>query len=197
MKSLASLLLALLLAFPGTSSAGWSLDQLMSLLAANPGGTVRFVERKFLAILDRPIESSGEMTFYPPDRLERQTFKPRAESMVLSGDTLSLARDGRSITLRLREHPEAAVFIDSIRSTLAGNRAALERNFLLSLAGTPAAWSLDLLPSDARLAELVLRIHIEGRAGQIHSIAIQQGDGDRSVLELEQLPARRPAATGS
>ena len=191
MRRLVLLLALLLPALAG--AAGFGVDPLMELLANHGGGRVGFVERKFLAILDQPIESTGEMEYSPPARLLRQTLTPRPETMLLEGDSLTLTREGRSMQLRLGDYPQAAVFIESIRSTLAGDRKALERNFLLSLAGERARWSLDLLPSDPALAELVLRIHIEGHEGQIRSIEIHQGDGDRSLMLLEALPAgRRP-----
>lgn len=191
MIRLAMLLLAALLALPAAAATPWNIDQLMQLLADRAGGRVRFVEHKYIAILDQPVVSRGEMQFTPPGRLERRTSEPKPETMVLDGDHLRIDRDGRELDLRLRDYPEAAAFIDSIRGTLAGDRRALERRFHLSLAGDPKAWSLDLLPNDSKLAELVLRIHIEGRAGHIQSVEILQGDGDRSVMSFE--PAERSA----
>jgi hypothetical protein len=174
--------------FPALA-AGWDIPRLMAALAANPGGRAQFVEKKYLAVLDAPIESSGELVYVAPERLERHTARPRAESMVLDGDALSLTRDGRTLNLRLRDYPEAAAFIASIRGTLAGDRAALERNFALSLSGTAARWTLTLLPSDARLASLVLRISVEGSGGQVRQVDILQADGDRSVLQIEPVLA--------
>ncbi|MCB1894462.1 MAG: outer membrane lipoprotein carrier protein LolA [Zoogloeaceae bacterium] len=186
MKSPARICAAVLAlaAFSATAAAPWNLDALMQTLAAAAGGRVAFVERKHITLLDAPLVSRGEMRFTPPARLERLTREPAAESMVLDGDHLQIRRDGRALDLQLRNHPEAAAFIDSIRGTLAGDRDALERNFALSLAGDRQDWRLDLLPRDAKLAELVLRIHITGSDGRISLIEILQADGDRSELRL-------------
>ncbi|MCB1888557.1 MAG: outer membrane lipoprotein carrier protein LolA [Rhodocyclaceae bacterium] len=192
MRRCLRLVLLALLASSAHATEPWTLDLLMQHLADRSGGAVDFVERKYLAILDQPVVSSGRMRFTPPGRLERQTVSPKPETMVLDGDNLSIRRDGRELDLRLRDYPEAAAFIDSIRGTLAGDRATLERRFHLSLAGDREAWSLDLLPNDGHLAELVLRIHIEGEGGHIRSIEILQGDGDRSVMTLR--PAAGPPA---
>ncbi len=170
----------------------WNIDVLMQDLADRSGGQVDFVERKYIAILDEPVVSSGRMRFTPPGRLERHTLTPKPETMVLDGDRLTIRRDGRELDLRLRDYPEAAAFIDSIRGTLAGDRKTLERRFHLALSGDRSAWSLDLLPNDGHLAELVLRIHIEGQDGHIQSIEILQGDGDRSVMTLT--PSGQPPA---
>ncbi|MCB1918129.1 MAG: outer membrane lipoprotein carrier protein LolA [Rhodocyclaceae bacterium] len=173
------------------ATESWDLNRLMDLLAASAGGRVAFVEEKTIAILDHPVISRGEMRFTPPARLERLTREPGEESLVLDGDRLQIRRGDRHLDLELRNHPQAAAFIDSIRGTLAGDRAALERNFALSLAGNRDAWRLDLLPRDPELAELVLRIHVEGSAGRVARIEILQADGDRSDLRFRPIePAR-------
>ena len=60
------------------AAAGGDLDTVMSLLAQRRHGRVEFVEQKFLAILDHPVESSGELLYDAPDRLEKRTLMPRA-----------------------------------------------------------------------------------------------------------------------
>jgi len=176
--------LALLLAAAPTLAAGWGLEQLMATLADNPGGRVSFVETRYMALLDAPIEASGELVYVAPSRLERHTVKPKPESMVLDGDRLSLSRDGQTHTLRLRDYPEAAALIDSIRATLAGDRATLEKTYALKLSGNAGRWALDLLPADPAVARLVSRIRLSGSSGEVHEVEIFQADGDRSVMRI-------------
>ena len=182
-------LLAMMLAASATcgATAEWGVSQLMALLAANAGGRATFVEHKYLAILDAPVVSRGELVYIAPARLERHTVSPRAESMVLDGDALTITREGRSQQLRLRDYPEISAFIDSIRGTLAGDRSALERNWQLSVSGGPARWTLYLLPSDPKLATLVSRFQADGRGADLRSIEILQADGDRSVMQIERI----------
>ena len=73
-------------------NAGWGVAQLMQTLAQRGPESARFVEKKYLAILDKPVESSGELRYVPPDRLEKRTLKPKPESLVLAGDQLSVER---------------------------------------------------------------------------------------------------------
>jgi outer membrane lipoprotein-sorting protein len=179
------LLLAALASLPGASATtAWSIDALMQALSKNRGGTAHFVERKYLAVLDTPIESTGELVYKAPDRLERHALTPRRESMVLDGDALTLTRESGSLHMNLRDYPDAAALIESIRSTLAGDQATLARNYRLGLSGPREGWTLDLSPADQRIAELVLRIRIEGHAGQIDTVDILQADGDRSVMTI-------------
>jgi len=177
------LMFSLVWAMPAHAGT-WTLDALMKALASNAGGTVRFVEKKYLAVLDAPIQSAGTLVYQRPNRLERHTETPRAESMVLDGSALTLSRASGELHMDLRDYPDAAALIESIRSTLAGDRLALERNYLLSLSGNEPAWTLDLSPSDPKITELVHRIRITGHAGQIDAVEILQADGDRSVMQI-------------
>lgn len=177
-------LLCLLLGSAASHAADWGLAQLMQALADNPGGRVNFVETRHLAILDQPLESSGELVYRAPARLERHTEKPVRESMVLDGDSLTLTREQRTHTLRLRDYPEAAALIDSIRATLAGDLAALQRTYAVSLAGSEQAWTLSLLPADPLVAQVVLRISIAGSRAEVRQVDILQADGDRSSMRI-------------
>ncbi len=169
--------------------AAWDVAQLMQALSQHKGGRARFVEKKYFALLDKPVVSSGEMTFTPPDRLEKRTVQPKPEFLLLDRDVLSLERGKQKFTLRLSDQPEAQIFVDSLRGTLAGNRRALEQHYALHLSGNEEKWSLSLLPSDARIATLVSRITVGGSRGQVRSIEYLQADGDRSVMDIEPIEA--------
>ena len=165
--------------------AAWDVQQLMDSLAQNKSSRAAFVEKKYIAVLDRPIESSGELVYTAPDGLEKLTFKPRPEAMVVKGDELAVKRGKQQLRLQLRAYPELAAFIDSIRGTLAGDRKALERNYRLSLEGAPERWTLRLLPLEEKTQAVVQRIVISGVRERVRSIEIVQADGDRSVMAIE------------
>lgn len=170
-------------------AAGFDLDALMILLADHPHGRVSFVETRYLALLDRPIEARGALVYVPPDRLERHTQVPRQESAILAGDTLTLVRDGRRRELSLSESPEVALLIGSLRAVLGGDRDTLERDFTLNHAGTPEAWILDLLPREPEALPALRRIHLVGTQGQVERVEMIETDGDRSVIEIgDSLP---------
>lgn len=176
---------------PATAmAADWNIDQLMQLLASAKPERAAFVERKYLSMLDRPVESSGELRYTAPDRLEKRTIKPKAESMVVEGNTLTIERGKQKHVIQMQEYPELAAFIDSIRGTLAGNRGALERSFKLKLEGGRERWKLQLTPADASIGRNVHMIRIEGAQDDVRSIEIIQTDGDRSQMTIERIAAR-------
>ena len=170
-------------------SAAPDLDAVMGLLAMRRHGRVEFVEQQFLAILDHPVESSGELRYDAPDRLEKRTLLPRPEDLVLAGGVLTMERGGRSRVLDLQRYPQIQPFVESIRATLAGDRAALERIFHVDFAGNVQRWSLTLVPLDGRLARNVKQVQIDGSRDQLLRVEIRQADGDRSLMTL-----RAPAA---
>jgi hypothetical protein len=160
------------------------LDAAMSLLAMRRHGRVEFVEQQFLAILDHPVESSGELRYDAPDRLEKRTLTPRPEIMVLAGGVLTAERAGRVRVVDLQRYPQILPFVESIRATLAGDRAALEKVFHVDFAGSLERWSLTLVPLDHKLAQAVKQVQIDGTRDQLQRVEIRQADGDRSLMTL-------------
>jgi hypothetical protein len=159
-------------------------EQLLKRLSARRHGHVAFTEVQQLAILDRPLHSSGELLYDAPDRLEKRTLEPRAEVLRLENGMLTMERGHRRRSAALRELPQAAPFIESVRATLAGDRAALERYFTLQFRGSLDQWTLELTPGDATLRRSVRRILISGAQDRIRTVEIDQSDGDSSTLTL-------------
>jgi len=179
--------LALILVAATSLAAEWDIDQLMRGLAQTRSDHARFVEKKYIAMLDKPVESSGELFYSAPDHLEKRTIKPKPESMTVDAGTLVIERGRQIHRLQLQDYPELAAFIDSIRGTLAGDRKALERNYRLSLDGTVEQWTLELLPMDEKMQEVVKRIRISGMRYAVRSVEITQADGDSSLMRIEKL----------
>jgi len=174
----------LALAAAAQAAAAPAFDELLQLLALRRHGHVAFTEVQQLAMLERPLQSSGELLYDAPDRLEKRTLKPKAQTLVLEHGVLTARRGQRTYVMELREHPQMAPFVESIRATLAGDRAALERSFRVQFDGTLAHWTLLLLPVSASLAGAVQDVRIEGERDVIHTVQIRQSDGDTSLLTL-------------
>src|SRR5579863_3304631 len=166
----------------GVGSPMGDLDAVMHLLAARKHGRVEFVEQHFLAVLRRPVESSGELLYDAPDHLEKRTLLPHPENLVLDGGSLSVERGGNRRVLDLHRYPQVQPFVESIRATLAGDRGALERVYRLEFAGSLPRWSLTLVPLDHQLARVVKQVRIDGSSDQLLRVEVLQPDGDRSLM---------------
>ena len=173
----------------GVTLAGdLSVAELMRVIGQTKEGKALFVEKKYIGMVDKPLVSSGELAFTAPDRLEKRTLKPVTESLILEGDNLTIEQaDKRRFKLSLREHPEVAAFVESIRGTLSGDRQALESAYTLELTGVLDKWQLVLMPTQAQMSKLITRIRIGGVHGDVKAIIFEQADGDRSEMAISKV----------
>jgi len=169
---------------PTASADPAAFEQVLQLLARRRHGHVAFSEVQRLSILDQPLHSSGELLYDAPDRLEKRTLEPRREELLLENGILTMERGHHRRSVALRDFPQAAPFIESMRATLAGDRAALERYFALRFSGSLEGWTLELTPVDGALRRSVQRILIAGDHDRIRSVEIRQSDGDTSTLTI-------------
>ena len=161
-----------------------TLDSLMSLLAQRHHGEANFTEEKTLSVLQQPLKSSGLLLYDAPDHLEERTLLPRPQSVVLDHGMLSMHIGAHTRTLRLSDYPQLAPLIDSIRATLAGERATLERVFEVSFTGTLENWQLHLVPRDPQVSATLQQIDLEGQLDAVSEVRVQQRDGDRSLMHI-------------
>ena len=181
----------------------FDMSDLMGLLQRNRGGEATFTEQRFVKGLDEPLTTSGTLSFTAPDRFTRRTLKPRAESMVVEGNTVTLSRSGRSRSVALDTAPEMVGLVEAVRGTLTGNGQSLERTFRPRLSGDSEQWTLDLVPLEPRFASQVRSVRIGGTRSEVRSIEMQLGDGDRSVMTIEPMrliasePAKPPGTAAS
>ncbi len=164
----------------------WDIKRLMRELGQVKSAKALFVERKHLAILSAPLEATGTLLYTAPGRLEKHTLKPRQESLVLEGDRLTLENKERNQrrTFALQDQPVIWAFVESIRSTLAGDLATLSRFYQASLEGGAGEWRLTLKPVEPGMQGVVSEIRIGGSSNWINSIEIIETQGDRSVMTI-------------
>ncbi|MHB8248780.1 MAG: LolA family protein [Acidithiobacillus sp.] len=170
---------------PPAQASEWNMDQLMQSLAQAKSGRANFVEKKFITMLEKPIESSGRLRFIAPDTLEMHTLKPKTELMLVQGDTLTMDHH----EIQLSDHPELLAFIDSIRGTLTGNRQMLDQFFSLSLEGSEDNWTLTMVPKQKKVAEVIQHILVSGSGKSVTGIDILKTNHDRSLISIDKAAA--------
>jgi len=168
------------------SKSKWDLAQLMQDLRQVKTARGRFVERRYLAILNTPLESSGTLLYIAPGRLEKHMLLPRQESLTLDGDTLLIENKetGQQRRVALQEQPVVWAFVESIRSTLAGDLQTLNRFYEVSLEGDASRWRLRLKPTEPRMREVASEIRVSGNSNWVGVIEILDAGGDRSVMTI-------------
>jgi hypothetical protein len=168
------------------AAPGWDIQRLMQELAQVKSAQGRFVERKYLSILSAPLEFSGTLVYVAPSRLEKHTLAPRSESLVLERGELTIENKERNErrTLVLQDYPVVWAFVESIRSTLAGDLPTLRRFYQVRLDGGERRWRLTLKPSAPEMQGVVSEIRISGDRSWINAIEIIETGGDRSVMTI-------------
>lgn len=170
------------------SASAWGLPQLMQSLAQVQSTRGKFVEHKYLSVLIAPLDFSGTLSFRAPGHLEKHTLKPKAESLVLDQGVLTIDSQARNVkrTLVLQEYPAVWAFVESIRSTLAGDLPTLERFYKIRLKGDAAKWSMRLLPIDGRTRAVVSEIEISGHGAHVTEIEFFEANGDHSTMTVTE-----------
>ena len=164
----------------------WGIEQLMQRLAQIKSVRGEFVERKYLRILNAPIEFSGTLIYKAPGHLEKHTLLPKPQSLILVEDRLTIEDQTKKQrrTLKLQDYPVAWALVESIRSTLAGDLQALNRFYKVELEGSETEWRLLLKPSEPAIQSMVNQIRISGAHHSIRVIEIVEAEGDRSVMTI-------------
>jgi hypothetical protein len=173
------------------AQAAFGFEQLMRTLAQRRGGEAKFVEQRFVSVLDQTLTYTGTLTFTAPDKLARHTLTPRPESFIVEGNQLTLQRGERVRRLTLDSVPELAAMVEAMRGTLAGDGSALQRYFTPTVQGVPARWTLTLVPLDLRLLGVVRQLRIDGHQSDVRVVELQLADGDRSVMTIEPVVRSR------
>ena len=176
-----------MLASLGAMAPACALDTqgVLALLAQTRQGQAKFTETKHLAMLERPVKSTGTLSFQAPSHLEKITLEPKPESVVLEGDNLSITRNGKTLRVNLRSHPQALAFVEAIRGVLLGDFQLLDQGYTTQLGGNEANWVLVLRPKDKQVSDAIQQINVGGQNGWVRSIELVQADGDRSVMQIE------------
>lgn len=167
-------------------ASSWDMRQLMQGLAQVKEAKGKFVERKFLSVLNRPLESSGMLMFQAPAHLEKHTLTPKAESLVLDHGVLTIDSKARNIkrTLVLQEYPAIWAFVESIRSTLAGDLPTLEHFYKIELEGNAAHWKMRLQPVELKVREVMREIRVSGHGNRVDSFETVESNGDHTLMTV-------------
>lgn len=171
--------------------ASESLDKIMENLGQLTVREQSFHETYYSGMLITPSFKEGTLIFHPPDRLEKHVRIPTEESFIINGKDLLYENPSRdlSLTFPLQEYPALATLIEGLRALFNGDQETLRQFFEVSMAGSPEMWELELSPLIQDEEEGVDCIRLAGEQAHLHTISIQETNGDHSELQLApQLP---------
>jgi outer membrane lipoprotein carrier protein LolA len=163
----------------------WTLPQLMEALAAVTEVDATFSERKELTVLETPLLSTGTLHYRAPAAMEKEVLYPEPMRYAITSNRIIIDQPGgEQKTFPLDQYPLLRVLSESMRATLAGDQATLERFYRLAFSTEPGEWTLRLEPIDPDIAKRVTAIIISGSGNQVLRVETLESGGDRSVMTI-------------
>ncbi len=178
--------LCLLLGSAPAQATDIDMASLMRLFASSQSVKAKFAERKFIKILDAPVESNGELLFQAPNRLEKRTQLPRPETLVIEGSKVSIERGTFKRTMSLDDFADMASLVQSLTATFRGDQLSIEQSFNWKLSGPANKWQLVLKPKTSKLFITLKEIRLAGDNSYVHTVETTLTDGDRSLMTLDR-----------
>jgi hypothetical protein len=144
-----------------------------------------FSEEKHIALLARPLRSTGTLYFERTRGMARLTQTPAAERVVLSTTTLRIEKGGRVEEVPVDKSKTLRGFALILPAILRGDRASLEATFDLELDGVAKGdWSLTLLPKDPALCGLLRQVVVTGKGAEVKALRVEEASGDTTETRL-------------
>jgi len=148
----------------------------------------KFSEEKHIALLDRPLQSTGVIYFDRNQGIARTTLTPKHEQVVLTKTSLRIRTDTHTEDVPLDKTKDLKAFALIFPTLLRGDRPELERAFDLGLYGSDKGWwALTFVPKSDSLRKLVKRVVVVGRQSEVFSIQIDEASGDTTQTRLTDI----------
>jgi outer membrane lipoprotein-sorting protein len=165
------------------------LDLVFAALAQRTHSHALYTEQVDSPLFTHPLHSSGSLSFDAPDRLEKKTLEPKPQDLIVEGDVITIVRGAHATSMRLSDNPQLSPLLNGIRAVLAGDRAALEKNFQLSAKASGSGWTLSLQPLASERKPTYKSIQIQGTDGTVQSVTLDRLTGERTTMTLSELTA--------
>jgi hypothetical protein len=181
------------------ASPGLTLDDLLSRFRAIPGLFARYREEKTIGLLAQPLISEGTVHYAPPGRVARHTRTPGPSSVVFDGSILRFGDATGEQHIDVGANPVVRAFVDTFLDVLKGDRASLERTFVIEFRSSDGAhpgqrWELSLVPRAPALLGVLREVRFSGDGVIVSQMRIREASGDEGVTTFSDVdPAHRYA----
>jgi outer membrane lipoprotein-sorting protein len=148
----------------------------------------KFSEQKHIALLARPLRSTGTITFERDKGIARTTLTPKVSQVVLTTTSLRIRKDNHTEEIPLDKTKDLKAFALIFPTLLRGDRTELERAFEIGLYGSDSDWwALAFTPKADSLRALVRSVVVFGRKGELVSLQVVEASGDTTDTRLTEI----------
>jgi outer membrane lipoprotein-sorting protein len=169
----------------GLSAQGTSSDLLHSVLGElNQHTAVRaaFTQRRQSPALAQAQTSSGQLLFVAAHGMLWQVQQPYQETLALTGNRVTRI-DAQGNAQAVRNERGVSQISQMLQSMLTGQLDAVMRQFDVGADGTTAQWTLHFTPKQARVAQVLRGIQLDGGA-YLQGIRIDMQDGTQTDIRM-------------
>ncbi len=192
---LATLFLALPAAAQESEETGLTLEDVAARLSEPQVLRGRFSQTRDIALLSRPLESSG-IFILSAKGLYWEQQQPFSSVLIADGERLAQRlADGPLITMDSSRQPLVLSFSKIFLNMFRGEHADLEQHFSIRFQAEVDAWKIDLKPTSFPLSEGISNIKLSGR-DHIDLITVNGSDlSDTMTISFSALQTSPPALT--
>ena len=170
---------------PAAAAAELDAPALIQRLAKPAPAIIDFTEVRFSTLLKQPLIVSGTLGYAGSANLDRHVTRPYREDTEIRGESVRVIREGEPVrSFALKRAPELRGLLTAFTALLAGDHAAVGREFEIAPSGDENLWKLVLTPRDARVRKRVPSILINGRKDLPRCFTIVNDNGGASVMLL-------------
>jgi hypothetical protein len=147
----------------------------------------RFVQRRYLADLAQPLQSTGSFLFARQAGIEWHTEEPFDSQFLLTESGITQRDEGGvSLHIQASEQPALAVVSRVFFALFALDIDALSHDFELFGEPRGTGWVLGLKPRAAGLGSVFRHAVVSGGAS-VDRVVLEDGNGDRSEIDLREV----------
>ncbi len=148
----------------------------------------RFVQRRHLAGLTRPLESSGKFVFARGSGIDWHTLQPFDSQFLLTGSRITQRDEGGvSLQIEAAEQPALAVVSRVFFALFELDLDKLSQDFeLYGESVGNGGWVLGLKPRTDALGGVFRQAIVRG-AAEVSRLTLEDGNGDASEIEFHDV----------
>ena len=189
------MLLALPAAAVETAETGLTLAGVAARLSEPQVLRGRYSQTRHIALLSRPLESSGRFILSGKGLYWEQE-KPFASVLIADGERLAQRMaDGPLVTMDSSGQPLVLSFSRIFLNMFRGEHADLEEHFSIQFQAERDAWEIELLPTSFPLSEGINSIKLSGRYHIDLITVIGSDPSDTMTISFSELQTDPPALT--
>jgi outer membrane lipoprotein-sorting protein len=158
------------------------LHTVLNQLSQHAAVRASFTQQRQNPALTQPQTSSGQLLFVTDHGMLWQVQQPYQETLALTG-TKTTRIDANGHTQPVRNERGVSQISQMLQSMLAGQLDAVMKQFNVSVDGTAAEWTLHFTPKQARVAQVLRGIELDGGAF-LQGIHIAMQDGTQTDIRM-------------